>query len=118
MMIESEILCSCACGGFPRGLGYLGLLCAMTYRVATLRLASGYNRRPMRVRKPSLGAVLLGLIPFVAMCLSVSLWDRVEPMIFGLPFNLFWLIAWIVLSSLCMWAAYLTGTVFRSVVPS
>jgi hypothetical protein len=60
----------------------------------------------MRVRKPSLGAVLLGLIPFIAMCLSVSLWDRVEPMILGLPFNLFWLIAWIVLSSLCMWAAY------------
>jgi hypothetical protein len=64
------------------------------------------NHRPVRVRKPSLGAVLLGLIPFIAMCLSVSLWDRVEPMIFGLPFNLFWLIAWIVLSSLCMWAAY------------
>jgi hypothetical protein len=40
------------------------------------------------------------------MCLSVSLWDRIEPMIFGLPFNLFWLIAWIVLSSLCLWAAY------------
>jgi hypothetical protein len=58
------------------------------------------------VRKPSLGVVLLGLIPFIAMCFSVSLWDRVEPMIFGLPFNLFWLIAWIVLSSLCMWAAY------------
>jgi hypothetical protein len=27
-------------------------------------------------------------------------------MIFGLPFNLFWLISWIVLSSLCMGAAY------------
>jgi hypothetical protein len=74
--------------------------------VALLRLAAGYNHRPVGVRKPSLGAVLLGLIPFVAMCLSVSLWDRIEPMIFGLPFNLFWLIAWIVLSSLCMWAAY------------
>jgi Protein of unknown function (DUF3311) len=73
---------------------------------ADARLAAGYNRRLMRVRKPSLGAVLLGLIPFIAMCLSVSLWDRVEPMILGLPFNLFWLIAWIVLSSLCMWAAY------------
>jgi uncharacterized membrane protein len=60
----------------------------------------------VRVRKPSLGALLLGLIPVIAMCLSVSLWDRIDPMIFGLPFNLFWLIAWIVLSSLCMWAAY------------
>jgi uncharacterized protein DUF3311 len=74
--------------------------------VGTAAIGSGYNHRPVRVRKPSLGAVLLGLIPFIAMCFSVSLWDRVEPMIFGLPFNLFWLVAWIVLSSLCMWAAY------------
>jgi hypothetical protein len=74
--------------------------------VATLRLPGRYNHRPVGVRKPSIGALLLGLIPFVAMCLSVSLWDRIEPMIFGLPFNLFWLVAWIVLSSLCMWAAY------------
>ena len=60
----------------------------------------------MLVKKPSLGALLLGLVPFIAMCFSVSLWDRIDPMILGLPFNLFWLIAWIVLSSLCMWAAY------------
>jgi hypothetical protein len=49
---------------------------------------------------------VLGLIPFVAMCLSVSLWDRVYPVLFGLPFNLFWLICWIVLSALCLRAAY------------
>jgi Protein of unknown function (DUF3311) len=60
----------------------------------------------VQVKKPSAGALLLGLIPFIAMCLSVSLWDRIEPMILGLPFNLLWLIAWIVLSSSCIWAAY------------
>jgi membrane protein required for beta-lactamase induction len=71
------------------------------------RLGSlGYTHRLVRVKKPSFGALLLGLIPFIAMCFSVSLWDRIDPMIFGLPFNLFWLIAWIVLSTLCMWAAY------------
>ena len=58
------------------------------------------------MRKPSTGALGLALIPFAAMCFSVPLWDRIDPMILGLPFNLFWLIAWIVLSSLCMWAAY------------
>jgi hypothetical protein len=58
------------------------------------------------VREPSPGALLLALIPFVAMCFSVPLWDRIEPMVLGLPFNLFWLIAWIVLSSGCMWLAY------------
>jgi hypothetical protein len=58
------------------------------------------------VRKPSTGALTLGLIPFVAMCFSVSLWDRIDPMLFGMPFNLFWLICWIVLSTACLWAAY------------
>jgi hypothetical protein len=58
------------------------------------------------VKKPSSGALALGLIPFAAMCFSVSLWDRIDPMLFGLPFNLFWLISWIVLSTFCMWAAY------------
>jgi Protein of unknown function (DUF3311) len=58
------------------------------------------------VKKPSPGALLLGLIPFVGMCLSVPAWDRVYPMILGMPFNLFWLLAWIVLTSVCMWGAY------------
>lgn len=59
----------------------------------------------MPLKKPSLAAVLFGLIPFIGMCFSVPLWDRIYPTIFGLPFNFFWLISWIVLSSLCLWAA-------------
>jgi len=55
---------------------------------------------------PSIAALSIGLMPFAAMCFSVSLWDRIEPMLFGIPFNLFWLISWIMLSSLCMWVAY------------
>jgi membrane protein required for beta-lactamase induction len=58
------------------------------------------------IKRPSWGALLLALIPFLAMCFSVALWDRVEPMPLGIPFNLFWLICWIVLTTLCMWAAY------------
>jgi len=58
------------------------------------------------VKRPSLVALLLASIPFVAMCLSVGLWDRIEPMIFGVPFNLAWLIAWMPLTTLCLWAAY------------
>jgi hypothetical protein len=58
------------------------------------------------VKRPSLSALLVALIPFTAMCFSVSLWDRIDPMLFGLPFNLFWLICWIMLSPVCMWAAY------------
>jgi len=60
----------------------------------------------VEIKPPSLGALLLALIPFVAMCFSVPIWDRVGPVILGIPFNLFWLISWIVFSTPCMWAAY------------
>lgn len=58
------------------------------------------------MKRPSLGALGLAAIPFVAMCFSVALWDRVQPLILGLPFNLFWLILWIVLTPCCMLGAY------------
>jgi len=61
---------------------------------------------PMPVKKPSAGALILGLVPFAGMCFSVALWDRVYPMILGLPFNIAWLLGWIVLTSLCLSAAY------------
>ena len=58
------------------------------------------------MKRPSIGAILLGLVPFAAMCFSVPLWDRVDPMILGIPFNLAWLVLWIPLSTLCLWGAY------------
>jgi len=58
------------------------------------------------LKRPSLGAILFGLIPFAAICLPVSVWDRIDPRVFGLPFNFFWLISWLVLTPLCMWGAY------------
>ena len=60
----------------------------------------------MPAKTPSLGAVLLALIPFAAMSFSVALWDRIDPTIGGLPFNLAWLLCWTVLTSPCIWAAY------------
>ncbi len=58
------------------------------------------------MRRPSTAALVLALIPFAAMCFSVALWDRVEPMLLGVPFNFCWLVAWIVLTPLCMAVAY------------
>jgi Protein of unknown function (DUF3311) len=58
------------------------------------------------VKRPSLGAILFALIPFAATCFSVALWDRVYPMVLGLPFNFFWLTLWLLLTPLCMWGAY------------
>ena len=57
------------------------------------------------MKTPSIGALALGLVPFVTMCFTVPLWDRVQPLLFGLPFNLFWLILWIVLTPCCLWGA-------------
>ena len=58
------------------------------------------------MKTPSLGSILLGLVPFAAMCFSVPAWDRIEPVVAGLPFNVFWRLLWIVLTPLCMWGAY------------
>lgn len=52
----------------------------------------------------------MAAIPFAAMCFSVAWWDRVDPTILGLPFNIAWLIAWIVLSAACMGVAYRVET--------
>ncbi len=57
------------------------------------------------MKPPPLITLLFGLIPFTAMCFSVSLWDRVHPIVLGLPFNLFWLILWTALTPLFMWCA-------------
>ena len=58
------------------------------------------------MKRPSLWAIVIALIPFCAMCFSVSAWDRIYPMVLGLPFNFFWLLSWIVLTSVCMWVVY------------
>ncbi len=59
----------------------------------------------MRASRHSRAALLLASIPFVAMCFSVPLWDRVRPWVLGLPFNLFWLSALIVATSVCLFLA-------------
>ncbi len=58
------------------------------------------------MERPSLGSVLFGAIPFIAICFSVPLWDRIDPCVLGLPFNIFWLLLWLYLTPLCMYGAY------------
>jgi hypothetical protein len=58
------------------------------------------------MKSPSLKALSFGLIPFVTLCFSVPLWDRVHPLVLGLPFNLFWLMLWTLLTPVCLWCAY------------
>ena len=58
------------------------------------------------MKRPSLAALFVAALPFVGLCFTVSLWDRVQPMVLGLPFNLFWLMTWIVLTSVCLRIVY------------
>ena len=58
------------------------------------------------MKRPSCGAIAVGCLPFFAVCFSVPLWDRVHPMVLGLPFNFFWLILWILITPLIMSIAY------------
>ena len=46
------------------------------------------------MRKPSIWSILLASVPFFGMCFSVALWDRLEPHVLGVPFNLFWIVGW------------------------
>jgi len=51
-------------------------------------------------------ALVLGLIPFVTMVFALPLVNRIEPVILGLPFLLFWLLAWVVMTPFILGAAY------------
>ncbi len=54
------------------------------------------------MRFPSRRALFLGFLPFVFLCFSVGWWDRIHPIVLGLPFNLFWIQVGIVLTTLCL----------------
>jgi hypothetical protein len=50
----------------------------------------------------SLRFVLAG-IPIAALTIAVPFVNRVEPRVLGLPFVLFWLTAWVVLTPVFLW---------------
>ncbi|HET7674299.1 MAG TPA: DUF3311 domain-containing protein [Gammaproteobacteria bacterium] len=49
---------------------------------------------------------LLALIPFIALVGGAFFANRVEPYVLGLPFFMFWIVLWVVLSSLVMAIVY------------
>jgi hypothetical protein len=64
------------------------------------------RRQTPLIKKPSIASIVLALIPFGGMCFSVPLWDRVAPRVFGLPFNMFWLLAWLAVTTGLMSLVY------------
>lgn len=51
-------------------------------------------------------ALILGAIPFITMVFALPLVNRIEPIILGMPFLLFWLLAWVVLTPVILALAY------------
>ncbi|MCY8635425.1 DUF3311 domain-containing protein [Bacillus spizizenii] len=49
--------------------------------------------------------VILILLPFVQLAL-LPLVNRIEPIVFGLPFFHFWLLLWIIITPLCSFGIY------------
>ncbi|CAB3694878.1 DUF3311 domain-containing protein [Paraburkholderia rhynchosiae] len=49
---------------------------------------------------------VLAALPFIGILLGVPFVNRVEPLVFGMPFVLGWIVAWVVLSSIIMAIIY------------
>lgn len=49
---------------------------------------------------------LLAALPFIAILGGTAFVNRVEPYVLGIPFFLFWIIFWAVMSSIIMFVIY------------
>jgi len=51
-------------------------------------------------------ALIFGAIPFLTLVLALPFVNRIHPMIFGLPFLLFWIVGWVLLTPFFLYLAY------------
>jgi hypothetical protein len=58
-------------------------------------------------------ALLFGAIPFVTLVLCLPLANRVRPTILGLPFLLFWILFWVLMTPLALYFAFRAEKKFR-----
>lgn len=49
---------------------------------------------------------LLAALPFLGLLGGMAFANRVEPLVLGLPFVLFWILTWVVLTSVVMGVVY------------
>lgn len=55
----------------------------------------------------------LAVLPFLGMLVAIPFVNRVEPYVAGLPFLLFWIVAWVALTAVCMTVVYRTDPANR-----
>ncbi|HZZ13137.1 MAG TPA: DUF3311 domain-containing protein [Paraburkholderia sp.] len=58
---------------------------------------------------------VLAALPFIGILLGVPFVNRVEPLVFGMPFVLAWIVMWVVLSSVIMGIIYRLDTTNREI---
>lgn len=51
-------------------------------------------------------ALALGAVPFLMLVFALPLVNRIDPVILGLPFLLFWILCWVALTPLVLFLAY------------
>lgn len=58
-------------------------------------------------------ALLFAAVPFITLVLALPLVNKLEPVILGLPFLLFWILTWVVLTPPILFAAYICEKKFN-----
>jgi hypothetical protein len=56
--------------------------------------------------KGTKAALALAAVPFLTLVLALPFVNRERPVILGLPFLLFWILVWVALTPVCLYAAY------------
>jgi xanthosine utilization system XapX-like protein len=60
----------------------------------------------------------LAVLPFLGILVGTPVFNRVQPLILGMPLVLAWIVLWIILTSVIMTVIYLTDPANRDVADS
>ena len=65
------------------------------------------------MKKGTKYALILGAIQFVTLVFALPLVNRIHPVVLGLPFLLFWILAWVILTPAILFLAYVLENKFN-----
>lgn len=49
----------------------------------------------------------LAVLPFLGIVVGVAFFNRVEPLVLGMPLVLAWIVLWLILTAVVMWIIYI-----------
>lgn len=58
----------------------------------------------MKSRIPTI--LIAFFVPMAAILLAFPFYNRIEPFVFGLSFNYFWIFSWLFLTALCLYIGF------------